>query len=307
VGAVARTFHDRYGVTLEELIRSLMEGEVTSLDATNDVEGWGHVNTFLTEASRTPGTTGRIMRRTMRGSTEDGVVSLGDTDAHIKGARVEGDDRGSVKGHVAEGVTVPDLVVAASGNLANIYFPEIRQRVSLEGIAARHPKLLPGLVRHEGIGFVMVRSERHGALVIGRDGVRNLDTGQIEGTDPLADFGEHAVANLKRLDGFEHIGDIFVISMYDPSTDEIAPFEHQVGAHGGLGGLQTKAFVLYPAAFEPNEKTISLVGAEEVNRKIREWIARARELDAAGIGAEEAATRAQVELPSVLREAAPGG
>ena len=70
--------------------------------------------------------------------------------------------------------------------------------------------------------------------------------------------------------------------MYDPSTDEIAPFEHQVGAHGGLGGMQTKAFVLYPAAFARSEKPVALVGAEEVNRKIREWIARAQELYATG-------------------------
>ena len=43
-------FEDRYGIGLEDLVRELMTGEVTSLDATNDVEGWGHVNTFLTEA-----------------------------------------------------------------------------------------------------------------------------------------------------------------------------------------------------------------------------------------------------------------
>jgi hypothetical protein len=299
-------FHDRFGITLEELIRSLMEGEVTSLDATNDVEGWGPVNTFLTEASRTPGTTGRIMRRTMRSNTEDGVVALGQTDARLKGARVEGAG-GVEKTGVEAGVTVPDLVVAASGNLANIYFPEIRERVSLEGIAARHPQLLPGLVRHPGIGFIMVRSEAHGALVIGREGMRNLDTGEIEGSDPLEPFGEHAVANLKRLDSFQHIGDIFIISVYDPSTDEIAPFEHQVGAHGGLGGMQTKAFVLYPAAFERSEKPLSLVGAEEVNRKIREWIARAREMDAAGITAEEARAKPLGELPSVLQPSTPHG
>jgi uncharacterized membrane protein YvlD (DUF360 family) len=293
-------FHDRYGITLEELLRSLMEGEVTSLDATNEVEGWGAVNTFLTEASRTPGTTGSIVRRTMRGSTEDGVVSLGATEGQIKGARVEGPDRRD-EAAVETGAAVPDLVVAASGNLANVYFPEIRERVSLEGIAARHPDLLPGLVRHEGIGFIMVRSEEHGALVISRDGMRNLDSGEVEGRDPLEDFGEQAIANLKRLDSFDHIGDIFIISMYDASTDEIAPFEHQVGAHGGLGGMQTKAFVLFPAAFEPSDKPVSLVGAEEVNRKIREWMARAREMDAAGISAEEARAKPRGELPSVLQ------
>ena len=246
-------FHDRYGITLEELVRSLMEGEVTSLDATNDVEGWGHVNTFLTEASRTPGTTGRIMRRTMRGNTEDGVVALGDTDAQLKGARVEGPaaprrrtpspERRCRTSWSRRPATWPTSTSPRSASVS-------AWRASPPGI----PDLLPGLVRHEGIGFIMVRSEEHGALVIGRDGMRNLDSGEIEGNDPLEDFGEHVVANLKRLDSFEHIGDIFVISMYDPSTDEIAPFEHQVGAHGGLGGMQTKAFVLYPAAFERHEK-----------------------------------------------------
>jgi hypothetical protein len=95
--------------------------------------------------------------------------------------------------------------------------------------------------------------------------------------------------------------------MYDPSTDEIAPFEHQVGAHGGLGGMQTKAFVLYPAAFEHSDKPLSLVGAEEVNRKIREWIATAREMDAAGVSAEESRAKPVGELPSVLQPAARRG
>ena len=86
--------------------------------------------------------------------------------------------------------------------------------------------------------------------------------------------------------------------MDDPSTEEIAPFEHQVGAHGGLGGAQTKAFVLYPTALERQEEPVSLIGAEQVNAKIREWIARARELE----GAETAAAMAslQAPLPSVL-------
>ncbi len=286
-------FEDRYGIGLEELVRGLMEGDVSSLDASNDVEGWGPINTFLTEASRAPGASGKVVSRAMRGKTADGVVGFGDTDAIHKGADVttstEDEDE------------IPDLVVAASGNLANIYFTEIRERVSMEGIAKMHPELLPGLVRHKGIGFIMVRSEEHGLLAIGAGGVHNIDNGEIEGTDPLEYFGEHVVMNLKELDGFKHIGDIFVISMYDPSTGEVAPFEHQVGSHGGLGGNQTKAFVMYPTAFATQDKTVDLVGAPEVNRKIREWVARAKELDAAGVSPEEAAVEEEAELPSVLR------
>jgi uncharacterized membrane protein YvlD (DUF360 family) len=297
-------FEDRYGISLEALVRGLMEGEVTSLDATNDVEGWGGVNSFLTEASRAPGTSGRIMRSATRRNRQDGIVELGDTDEHHKGAHVEGVG-GAEKERIRQGETVPDLVVAASGNLANIYFPAVRERLSLEGIARAHPELLPGLVRHRGVGFIMVRSEEQGALVISADGMRNLDTGEVEGRDPLEHFGPHAVHNLRRLDSYEHIGDIFIISMYDPSTDEIAPFEHQVGAHGGLGGMQTKAFVMYPAVLAGNERPVALVGAEQVNVKIREWIARAQELYATG-GAPEAEPEAGPEaLPSVLRKNAP--
>ncbi len=153
-----------------------MEGDVSSLDASNDVEGWGPVNSFLTEASRSPGTSGKIVSRALRSDSQDGVVGLGETDAVYKGAEhtesKDGEDE------------IPDLIVAASGNLANIYFTEIRERVSLEGIAKMHPELMPGLVRHEGIGFIMVRSEEHGPLVISRDGVRNLETGEIGGRGP---------------------------------------------------------------------------------------------------------------------------
>jgi hypothetical protein len=280
-------FEDRYGIGLEELVRSLMEGDVSSLDASNDVEGWGSVNTFLTEASRAPGASGKIVSRALRSDTTDGLVHLNDA-PETKHAHGDEDE-------------IPDLVVAASGNLANIYFTEVRERASLEGIARMHPELMPGLVRHEGIGFIMVRSEEHGPLVISRDGVHNLETDEIEGQDPLRWYGEHTPDNLRELDGYDHIGDIFIISMYDPSTEEVAPFEHQVGSHGGLGGLQTKAFVMYPTAFATQDETVDLVGAPEINRKIHEWIDRAKEMYAAGESPEDAASEVELQLPSVLR------
>jgi hypothetical protein len=70
--------------------------------------------------------------------------------------------------------------------------------------------------------------------------------------------------------------------------------------------MQTKAFVLYPAAFDRDDRPVDLVGAEEVNRKIREWIATARALDQAGVGAPTAAVKPEAELPSVLRGSVAG-
>ena len=150
--------------------------------------------------------------------------------------------------------------------------------MTLEDMVQLHPGLMEGLVAHPGLGFALVRSARFGAIVIGREGIHYLDQDRVEGRDPLAVFGEHTPDNLRRLDSFEHVGDILVNSMYDPSTDEIAPFEQQVGAHGGLGGPQTKAFVLYPSALEEQADPVALVGAEAVNARIHAWMARGRQL-----------------------------
>jgi hypothetical protein len=37
--------------------------------------------------------------------------------------------------------------------------------------------------------------------------------------------------------------------MLDPSTDEVAAFEELIGSHGGLGGWQTQASLVYPATW----------------------------------------------------------
>jgi uncharacterized membrane protein YvlD (DUF360 family) len=291
-------FSERYGMSLEGLVRGLMAGDPSVLAATEDVESWGPVNAFATEVSRTAGAAGRVARRALRDRTTDGTVELGEA-ARVRQQRSAATTMGEI----------PELVVAASGNLANIYFTGTPHRMTLEEIGAAHPGLVRGLVGHPGIGFVLVRTEAHGAVAIGRRGVTFLDEGRAEGEDPLPVFGPHTADNLRRLDSFEHVGDLLVNSSFDPSTEEIAPFEHQVGAHGGLGGAQTRAFVLYPSALDPDEEPVSLVGAEAVNAEIREWMSQARTLEETaptapetGLGAPVAgllaATGDQVETAS---------
>ncbi len=265
-------FAERHGLTLEELVRRLAAGDPSVLAATEDVESWGPLNAFATEVLRSPGRAARIARRGLRGSTTDGVVELGRSGE----ARHVGERQATSAG----GPAAPELIVAASGNLANIYFPQIPRRATLEELADLHPGLVAGLVLHPGIGFVLVRSTERGAIAIGRNGVNLLDARTVIGEDPLEVFGPHTADNLRRLDSFEHVGDLLVNSSYDPTTEEIAPFEHQVGAHGGLGGAQTKAFLYYPAELEPSGEPVAVVGAEAVNVKIREWMERARALDA---------------------------
>jgi uncharacterized membrane protein YvlD (DUF360 family) len=163
----------------------------------------------------------------------------------------------------------PGVVVSASGHMAHIAFPDLPGRVPLETIERRWPHLLPTLVDHGGIGFVLVHSEEFGPVVLGRDGLHRLRTGVVIGEDPLAVYGRHAAALVARVAAFPNCPDVVLNSRYDPETDEAPPFEPHVGSHGALGGPQQHAFLLHPRAFaDPGE----IVGAEHLHRVLRGWL-----------------------------------
>jgi uncharacterized membrane protein YvlD (DUF360 family) len=163
----------------------------------------------------------------------------------------------------------PEIVVAASGNLALIYLARLPGRVTMEDIEAMHPRLLPGLTAHPGVGFVLVRSCRWGPLVLGPDGRRRLRDDHVDGLDPIASFGPHAAADLRRHDALPHTGDLVVNSLWEPSTEEVAAFEELIGCHGGLGGDQSRPVLIHPRGWSvPAE----LVGADAVYRWLCAWL-----------------------------------
>jgi len=162
-----------------------------------------------------------------------------------------------------------DVVVLGSGNLGLIYLMEQPRRMSLEEIQSRHPQLLETLRAHPHVGLLLVRSERDGPVVLGARGVRRLAEGSVEGEDPLAAFPPNASRHLLRTDGFAGVADIMVNSFYDPVTEEGCAFEDLISFHGGLGGPQTRPFMLHPACLPvPSEP---LVGAPAVNELLRGW------------------------------------
>ena len=79
-------------------------------------------------------------------------------------------------------------------------------------------------------------------------GAHYLADGRIEGEDPLAPFSPTAPAHLLRTDGFAHVADIMVGSFYDPELEEGCAFEELICFHGGIGGWQTRPFILHPCA-----------------------------------------------------------
>jgi uncharacterized membrane protein YvlD (DUF360 family) len=162
-----------------------------------------------------------------------------------------------------------DVVVLGSGNLGLVYLMELDRRLTVEEIDERHPRLLPALRRHPHIGWLLVRSSEHGAVVLGPKGARYLEEDRIVGDDPLAPFSPTAPRHLLRTDGFRNVADIMVGSFYDPALEEACAFEELISFHGGLGGPQTRPFILSPWSLPlPGAP---LVGAAAVHRLLVGW------------------------------------
>jgi uncharacterized membrane protein YvlD (DUF360 family) len=165
-------------------------------------------------------------------------------------------------------VSDQQVVVLGSGNLGLIYLMEEPRRLTREEIDERHPRLLPALRSHPHVGWLLVRSST-GPVVLGPNGEHHLESGHIQGADPLGVFSPTAPRHLLRTDGFPHVADIMVGSFYDPELDEGCAFEELISFHGGIGGPQTQPFILAPLTLpEPEE---AIIGAAAVHGVLRSW------------------------------------
>jgi Uncharacterized proteins of the AP superfamily len=161
------------------------------------------------------------------------------------------------------------VVVLGSGNLGLISLMDEPRRLTLEEIDERHPRLIPALCAHPHVGWLLVRSSKRGPVALGSAGANYLREGIVEGEDPLARFAANAPRHLLRTDGFPHVADIMVGSFYDPDLEEGCAFEELISFHGGLGGPQTRAFILHPVGLPAPDEPI--VGAEQVHAVLSGW------------------------------------
>ena len=82
----------------------------------------------------------------------------------------------------------------ASGCLWLIYLTKEPGRASREAIDRRHPRLIAGLLEHPDIGFLLVRSEADGSMVMSANGTLFLDDERVEGENLLAGYGSQRPA-----------------------------------------------------------------------------------------------------------------
>jgi hypothetical protein len=249
------TFKQRYDITLEHFVQHLATDKYSVQGAIDVHEDWKQLNVFLSEAiSYDKSAITRSLGRALEEKTTDGEVILGP-----EGEMIETEDQQSEQ--------FAHLVALASGNLGLVYSTRIDERAPMEVIEKIYPGLLEGLAGHEGIGFIMVKSEVNGPVVLGENGKYYLDENRVEGENPLAGFGSNVVSHLKRTNSFPDAPDILVNSFYDPEKNEGAAFEELIGFHGGMGGYQTRPFILSPAEWGLESEEI--VGAEQVYKVLK--------------------------------------
>jgi uncharacterized membrane protein YvlD (DUF360 family) len=249
------TFLDRYGLSLEELVTQACDAGEVQGDSGDPSEAMDYLGASLTEAAGGDSMAGRAVSAATKARRVDGAVQL-DKQQRDDAARAE----------------IPELSVMASGCLGLITFPREPGRVTLEQMQERWPRLIGALTEHPGVGFILVRSETNGAVVIGPRGRVLLDKrNKVQGEDPLAPYGPNAARHVARTDSFPHCPDIVVNSAYWHETDEVAAFEELVGSHGGMGGGQSFPFALIPSDWEQPAEPV--VGAETLHNHFRGWLA----------------------------------
>ncbi|WP_336706117.1 phage holin family protein [Oerskovia sp. USHLN155] len=224
--------------------------------ASADSEAWGAVNTALNALGRSDAEGARGGRVMVGPDREPGSVGPGD---------------------------LPEVAVVGSGNLGLVWFPRSPARLVGDEIRARWPALVPGLVANPAVGVVVVQEsgpvqgEVPDVVAYGPAGSRHLVTGEVHGQDPLAPYGPRAAPDLLRAASLEHAGDLLLVSSVD-DAGLVHAFEGLVGSHGGLGGAQNEAMLLYPASLrvmgarEDVGGTRMLVGAEAVHGELVGWL-----------------------------------
>ncbi|MBU0491411.1 MAG: YIP1 family protein, partial [Chloroflexi bacterium] len=224
------TFRQRYGHTLTEFITGLVQDRATVAEVNATENSQGHAAALLAEIEG-------MEQRDVSSSVQRDLI-----------ARARAAAQGWLGRLSSPARTDAQVIVCASGNLANVYFKDSPAKIGLQTLNKHYPGLVDALVAHPGVGVVIAYADDGAPLALGQGGSRNLRTGAVTGSDPLTMYGDPDLraAQLLRLAEFPHAGDLVVNSTLYPDG-EVAAFEELVGSHGGLGGPQTDAILLHPA------------------------------------------------------------
>jgi hypothetical protein len=144
-----------------------------------------------------------------------------------------------------------DIVFADVYSLGNVYFNMDKGRVDMNRVEQAHPQLIDFLTNHPGIGLVCGTQDGN-VIIKGKEGTMQVapdKTSQVTGENPLTPYGDEKVL-VDQITSFMKVrgsGDLVIFGAYDKEKDEVVDFNQKytlVSLHGGLGGDQTKPFIM---------------------------------------------------------------
>lgn len=225
------TFLQRYGVSILDFIEEQLPQGINTVSTSGGDDGSMPVMAMLQEIQN-------IEDQNLSGTV--GRAVIGQAQKAVK-KNPDYQER-------TQEVKPAEVTLCYSGNLAQVYFDLYPRKISLPELNKAYPGMVDALVQHEGIGFVVAYEDDGQPVVFGKEGARNLHTGDVVGKDPLAQFGDVDLRSwqVRRIADFVNAGDLIInSSIYSDGT--VAALEELIGNHGGLGGEQTDAFIFHPS------------------------------------------------------------
>ncbi len=267
------TFKQRYGVSIKEFIEAQLPHGTTVASSMGGDTGMTSITAVSGELDNIQET--GVGGRTGRAAAHRGKKYL---DRRAE-RRAEEEQEGEHDG-------VAQVTAYGSGNLAQVYFDLYPRKITLSELNDAYPGMVDALINHEGIGIVCGYDDGGTPVVLGKNGHRNLHTGEITGEDPLTLYApqdqeaygstslETRIWQVRRVMDFPNAGDLMVIStVYKDGT--VAALEELIGNHGGLGGEQTDAFMLHPGHVHVSD-TRNAIDVFHILNELREQPVTAR-------------------------------
>jgi uncharacterized membrane protein YvlD (DUF360 family) len=224
------TFKQRYGISILEYIQQLLPQHATLSGSGGGDDGTIGVSAMLDELNNMNETEqgGRTGQAVLRGAQRLIQSNLDQQDSFQE-------------------VKPANITLAYGGNGAMVYFDLYPRKITLNELNEAYPGMVDQLVQHEGIGFVVAYNDDFQPVAFGKQGARDLQTGEVVGQDPLLPFGDvdFRAWQLARLANFENSGDLILNSTLYPDGS-VAALEELIGNHGGLGGEQTDSYLFHP-------------------------------------------------------------
>lgn len=180
----------------------------------------------------------------LAGVTLPEFVALADRGEPLPRGPGEWPNRGLLGGRTLRGARANGIAVAEAGDLAHVYFLDDPGPLALDGVRARHWRVLAALSASRAVGILGVRGGRRGLALVRGDVLDLADPADVARL-PHPEPGILA-AYLADLLALRESGDI-VVQGWRGEGREIVAYAWEFGSHGGVAPEELECFVAHPA------------------------------------------------------------